>query len=94
MNKVPEAVVNAVNLLLAPYGECYDRSGQPARGYRNTKEACAYLGVSRSFLYKLVREGRVHPIKLNSAAVNGMVVYSVDDLDVYVASCRTPQKIV
>lgn len=88
--KVPDHIVTAVNALLAPYGETYvpgERSETTA-GYKSGGDACRYLGVSKSTLYKLIVAGAIHPIKLNKGARNGKVVFAVADLEAYIASCR------
>ena len=79
----------AVNALLAPYGEIFTPKGTvPVPGYKSAKDAAAYLGVSKSSLYKAVRQGRIHPIKLNKAAKNGKAVFAVSDLENYISANR------
>lgn len=91
--KIPDNIVTAVNALLAPYGERYEtrREGPILSGYKSTSEACMYLGISKSSLYKLIANDRIHPIKLNKSARNGKVVFSVADLESYIASCQSPE---
>ena len=87
---VPNEIIAAVNSLLAPYGESYTPRSEsaPASGYKSAKDAAAYLGVSKSSLYKAVRQGRIHPIKLNKAAKNGKAVFAVSDLEAYISASR------
>lgn len=88
---IPENILSAVNALLAPYGEKFvPGGGKPAStgGCLCTRDAAAYLGVSRSTLWRLAKRGSVHPIKLNKAAPNGLLVFARADLDEYLASCR------
>lgn len=42
----------------------------------SVKDACAALGVSRTTLYKLVRSGRIKPVKLGLRRV----IFSHDEL--------------
>lgn len=91
MSKVPGEIIAAVNALLLPYGETYSPTGQAEAGpsgYKSTFGACQYLGISKSALYKLVAEGRIHRIKLNKNAKNGKVVFATAELEAYIASCR------
>ena len=92
MSKVPAEIVSAVNGLLAPYGETFIPGARPAEtalsGYKNTHDACRYLGISKSSLYKLISSGVIRPIKLNRSAKNGKVVFAVSDLEAYISSCR------
>lgn len=87
---VPTEIIAAVNSLLAPYGESYTpRSEAPASaGYKSAKDAAAYIGVSKSSLYKAVRQGKLRPIKLNKAAKNGKAVFAVADLESYISASR------
>lgn len=88
---IPNHIIEAVNALLAPYGERYEgRAVESPAGYKRTADACCYLGISKSALYNLIAAGRIHPIKLNKNAKNGKVVFSVADLEAYIASCRQP----
>ncbi len=47
-----------------------------------TLDACHYLNVSRSTLYRLVRNGKLKPIHLGERAVG----YSYAQLDAYIAA--------
>ena len=91
MSEVPREIIQAVNALLAPYGESYSPAAKrtaQVSGYKSTYEACRYLGISKSALYKLIAEDRIHPIKLNKSARNGKVVFETAELEAYIASCR------
>ena len=86
---IPNEIITAVNALLAPYGETFTPKGTaPASGYKSAKDAAAYLGVSKSSLYKAVRQGRLRSIKLNKAARNGKAVFAVSDLEAYISASR------
>ena len=92
MGKVPDSIVTAVNNILEPYGEKFIPGGKPETalaGYKSALGARQYLGVSKSALYKLIADGVIHPIKLNKNARNGKVIFSVAELEAYVASCRS-----
>lgn len=82
--QVPDYVVNAVNTMLAPFGAKFE-SG--CFGYKSVAGAAEYLGISRSGLYRLINEGALTPIKLNSAK-NGKIILSVADLEHFVQSRR------
>lgn len=82
--KVPPEIVTAINNLLAPYGERYTSDGSPGTGYKSSSGARAYLGVSRSFFYRLIKSDIIHPIRLTKGARNGKVVYAVAELDRYI----------
>lgn len=84
MTKIPQAVVNAVNAILEPYGEKFVPGGTAAGGCLNTKDAAAYLGASKSTLWRLAKRGAIHPIHLTAATV----VFARADLDAYIAACR------
>ena len=91
MGQVPAEIVNAINAMLAPYGETYVPGGKAltaAAGYKSARDAYLYLGISKSALYKLVADGLLHPIKLNKEARNGKVVFATADLEAYIAACR------
>ncbi len=86
---IPSEIITAVNALLAPYGETFTlKTAAPVSGYKSAKDAAAYLGVSKSSLYKAVRQGKIHPIKLNKAARNGKAVFAVSDLEAYISASR------
>ena len=85
MTKVPEAIVNAINNILEPYGEKFTPGGTAAAGgCLNAKDAAAYLGASKSTLWRLAKRGAIRPIHLTAATV----VFARADLDAYIASCR------
>ena len=82
--KIPPDVLNLVNTLLAPYGESYT-PGASSSGYLSMGDAAAYLGVSKSFFYRLVAAGKIPSVKLTPGQ-RGKVVYAKSALDAYVAS--------
>lgn len=92
---VPDNVVAAVNSLLEPYGEHYT----PALGFTSnggylcTKDAIKYLGVSKSFFWRLVSEGKLETIKLTDYR-NGKSIVMRSALDEYVQAHanRKPRK--
>lgn len=83
---IPKPILEAVNALLAPYGETYVPGGK-TDGYLSIKDAAKYLGISKPMLYKLVKAGRIERIKLGEG-VQGKAVISRQSLDAYVASRR------
>lgn len=91
--RVPDSIVAAINTMLAPYGDHYTPGcsipEQAPSGYLSPKEAAAYIGCSRSFLYTLGLRGELKSIKLNKGATNGKVVYSISDLENYINRCRS-----
>ena len=92
MSKVPPEIVGAVNALLAAYGETYIPGGGASvrsSGCVNTRDACEYLGISRSSLSRLVRSGALRPIRYNRSARNGLMAFARADLDEYIESCRS-----
>ena len=86
--KVPPEIVTAINAMIAPYGERYSSDGSPGAGYKSSRDARAYLGVSRSFFYRLIKSDILHPIRLTKGVHNGKVVYAVAELDRYIEMCR------
>ena len=83
---IPEHVVAAVNTLLAPYGESYT-PGASSSGYVSAKDAAAYLGVSKAYFYRLVKEGKLELVKLTPCH-RGKAVISRAALDAFVKSKR------
>lgn len=81
---VPKHIVEAVNALLAPYGEVYTPD-KKSEGYLSMKEAVKYLGVSKSYFYRLTTQGIIPRIKLGQGQ-RGKVVYSKASLDAYIAA--------
>lgn len=53
---------------------------------RPLPQACAYLGVSKSTLWRIIRRGDLRPIRYNKGASNGIMVFSRADLDAYIAA--------
>jgi len=82
---VPDNIVAAVNSLLEPYGEQYTPAlGFTSNsGYLSTKDAIKYLGVSKSFFWRLVYEGKLKTIKLTDYR-NGKSIIMRSALDEYV----------
>lgn len=81
---VPPHIVEACNALLAPYGESYTPSAQSS-GYLSPKDAAAYLGVSRSFFWRLVQAGDLTLIEVTPGA-RGKRVIARSALDAFIAS--------
>ena len=83
---VPDNIVTAVNALLAPYGESYT-PGAPSSGYLSPKDAAAYLGVSKSYFYRLVAQKELELVKLTPGQ-RGKAVIARATLDAFVAAKR------
>jgi len=83
--KIPKHIIDAVNALLAPYGETYSPSVSTSDGYLSMKDAAKYLGVSKAYFYRLVTKGTIPKIKL-TPGVRGKAVYSKASLDSYIAA--------
>lgn len=92
MSTVPQAIIDAINTMLAPYGETYNPSGTatyaPGKGYMPLGKAAAYLGISKSSILRAVKSGDLPPPYKLTASKNGAAVYAVDDLDRFVRSHR------
>lgn len=91
MSDVPERLIQAINNILEPYGEKFVPGGSAppkASGYKGRSDACRFLGCSSSTLSRLVRAGAVHPIKLTGDGRNSKVVFSIAELEAYVATRR------
>ena len=86
MKTIPPEIVAAVNALLAPYGESYTPGGE-SFGFLSPKDAAAYLGVSRAYFYRLVKEGQLKLVKLTSVH-RGKAVIARSELDAFVAAKR------
>lgn len=84
---IPIEIITAVNALLAPYGESYHRESSGS-GCLSMKAAAAHIGVSRSFLYELVRDGTIKAVKLTPGVKRGKVVIPISELDNYIAMRR------
>ena len=82
--KIPKHILETINTLLAPSGVSYDPD-ESSSGYLSMKDAAAYLGVSKSFFYRLVASGKIASIKLTPGQ-RGKVVYAKSALDAYIAS--------
>ena len=87
MTQIPIEIVNAINAMLAPYGETFSPTGgQPTtrNGYLNWSGAVKYTGLSKSTLQRAVRSGELKaPHKLTRAR-NGAVVFEIAELDRYI----------
>lgn len=86
MTQIPIEIVNAINSMLAPYGERFSPAGgQPTRnGYLNWSGAVKYTGLSKSTLQRAVNSGELKaPHKLTRAR-NGAVVFEIAELDKYI----------
>lgn len=70
MTPIPIEIVNAINAMLAPYGERFSPAGgQSTRnGYLNWGGAVKYTGLSKSTLQRAVKSGGAE-----SAAQDGQV---------------------
>ena len=86
---VPQPIVDAVNALLAPYGESYTPGGsgkllERVRRYVSPKEAAKYMGVGMSTFYKAIREGAFRPIQVTGKKT----AIDLNDVDAYMDSRR------
>ena len=86
MKTIPSEIVAAVNSILAPYGESYT-PGASSSGYVSAKDAAAYLGVSKAYFYRLVKEGKLELVKLTPGH-RGKAVISRAALDAFVETRR------
>lgn len=84
MKTVPPEIIAAVNNILAPYGETYTPGGASS-GFLSPKDAAVYLGVSRSFFWRLVSSGTLKLVQLTPGS-RGKRVISRAALDAYVES--------
>lgn len=86
MGDIPSHILEAVNGLLAPYGERFS-PGEPSapsgKGYMNWKQACEYTGLSVSTLQRASRAGEFPVHKLHPGKT-GAVLIAVSDLDSYI----------
>lgn len=79
---VPDSIVQAINALLAPYGESYTPgSERPAghEGFLGPREAAKFVGISRTTLWRLTQAGHIKAHKIGSDR-NSRVVYARADL--------------
>ena len=83
--KVPDHILSAVNALLKPYGETFS-PGQ-SNGCLSAKDAAAYLGVSKQYLYRLIAAGNVERVKLTPGKT-GKAVIPRASLDAFLQSRR------
>lgn len=83
--KIPDHILAAVNGLLAPYGETFT-PGQSA-GCLSAKNAAAYLGVSKQYLYRLIASGDIERVKLTPGR-QGKAVIPVASLNAFLQSRR------
>lgn len=84
---IPAEIIAAVNALLQPYGESFTQptASAPTGGFLSPKDAAHYLGVSRPFLYRRIKEGQIKVHKLDPRR-NGKVIIARSELDRYVLS--------
>lgn len=81
---VPDSIVQAINTMLAPYGESYTprsecTAGQQHEGYLGPRDAAKFIGISRTSLWRLAKAGRIAAHKIGSDR-NSRVVFSRADL--------------
>ena len=85
---IPDNIIAAVNALLQPYGESFtQKTAEPQQsgGFLSMKDAAKYIGSSRPFLYRKIKEGKIKVHKLDPRR-NGKVVIARSELDRYVTS--------
>lgn len=88
MSKVPDVVIQAINNMLAPYGEAYRpgesvSGGGVSSGYKSWKGAAAYTSMSVSALKRDARARLLEPPRKIGAGKGGRVVFTVEQLDRY-----------
>jgi excisionase family DNA binding protein len=89
VSEVPSHILDAVNALLAPFGEKFTpgAAGTPVttdgKGYMNWKQASCYTGLSVSTLQRAARNGHITIHKLHPGKT-GSVLIAVRDLDAYI----------
>jgi len=85
MGNVPDVVVQAINNMLAPYGESYSpeksSGGGVSAGYKSWKGAAAYTSYSVSALRNFIKSGELEPPRKRGSGRNGRVAFSVEQLD-------------
>jgi len=83
--KIPDSILAAINTMLAPYGETFT-PGQSA-GCLSAKNAAAYLGVSKQYLYRLIASGDIERVKLTPGK-QGKAVIPIASLQAFIESKR------
>ncbi len=90
--EIPTHIQTAVNTLLVPYGVTLDKllAGKVAdRRLMDVKAATAYLGISKSTIYREIEAEKLKPIKLTGVKSScTKILFEVSELDAWVESKR------
>lgn len=65
-----------------PSDTCKTKPAAPAAAIARTLDACHYLNVGRTTLYRLVKDGKLSKVQVGPRAVG----FSYAQLDAYIAS--------
>ena len=89
MTQIPIEIVNAINAMLAPYGEQFSPAGgqQTTRnGYLNWSGAVKYTGLSKSTLQRAVKSGELKAPHKMAKSKNATALFEIAELDRYIRS--------
>ena len=86
---IPNHIIEAVNALLAPYGERFIPGLTRAvskSGYTNWGGAVKYTGLSKSTLQRAIKAGELKPPHKMTESKNGTALFEFSELDLYIRS--------
>lgn len=88
MTQIPIEIVNAINAMLAPYGEQFSPAGgqQTRNGYLNWSGAVKYTGLSKSTLQRAVKSGELRAPHKMAKSKNATALFEIAELDRYIRS--------